>query len=316
MTSDAATQLRRILDLLPRLADGEAHPVAEVAALAGVEPRALLADLTSLTDRFDAPGGFVDGVQVFVDADTVCVLSDHLRRPMRLTMAELCALELGLCVMRAERGPEEHGTLERARERLRAAITRLPSNDAHTGLRHAELPPVGDPVTLRTLREAIRERTKLQLDYRKGSSRDTERRIVCPWAIAVASGSWYLVACCERSAGMRFFRLDRVVGAERTAEGFEMPTGFSVDDVVENGRLLTSANGRTMTVRYGARIARWIAEREGRAPDADGSLTMEHPLLDEMWGIRHVLQYGPDAELLTPPELREAFVRRLDAMAS
>jgi len=66
-----------------------------------------------------------------------------------------------------------------------------------------------------------------------------------------------------------------------------------------------------MRVRYSPRIARWIAEREGRELEPDGSLTMEHPLADIQWGVRHVLQYGPDAEVLEPADVRDELTRRL-----
>lgn len=67
-----------------------------------------------------------------------------------------------------------------------------------------------------------------------------------------------------------------------------------------------------MRVRYSPRIARWIAEREGKALAADGSLEMEHPLPDWEWGMRHVLQYGRDAEVVEPAALRERLKARLD----
>jgi predicted DNA-binding transcriptional regulator YafY len=67
-----------------------------------------------------------------------------------------------------------------------------------------------------------------------------------------------------------------------------------------------------MTVRYSARIARWIGEREGRAADgADGSITVEHPIADPDWAVRHVLQYGPDAEVLAPAAMRARVAARL-----
>jgi predicted DNA-binding transcriptional regulator YafY len=34
---------------------------------------------------------------------------------------------------------------------------------------------------------------------------------------------------------------------------------------------------------------------------------------DDSWAVRHVLQYGPDAEILAPPELREVVRERLSA---
>jgi predicted DNA-binding transcriptional regulator YafY len=84
---------------------------------------------------------------------------------------------------------------------------------------------------------------------------------------------------------------------------------------MKNGKGLKADTAPTgMKVRYSPKIARWIAEREGVELDADGSLTVEHPLADQEWGVRHVLQYGPDAELLEPQEMREAVARRLESI--
>jgi predicted DNA-binding transcriptional regulator YafY len=57
------------------------------------------------------------------------------------------------------------------------------------------------------------------------------------------------------------------------------------------------------------------AEREGKTPDADGSLTLDHPLADTAWAVRHVLQYGPDAEVLEPRQVRDAVRERLERVA-
>jgi predicted DNA-binding transcriptional regulator YafY len=43
---------------------------------------------------------------------------------------------------------------------------------------------------------------------------------------------------------------------------------------------------------------------------------LEHPVLDVAWGVRHVLQYGPDAEVLSPPHVRAAVIERLGALRS
>lgn len=67
-------------------------------------------------------------------------------------------------------------------------------------------------------------------------------------------------------------------------------------------------------MRYGPAVARWIAEREGKPLAADGSLTVEHPLADPEWAVRHVLQYGPDAEVLAPESVRAELGQRLAVM--
>jgi proteasome accessory factor C len=315
MTDTAAAQLRRILALVPELADDDEHPIDALAEALGTDRATLLGDLVSLTERYDPPGFAEEGVALLVDGENVQLTSHHLRRPMRLTGSELHALELGLAVLECERPPEERTAIGRARSRLREVIARLPGAADDATLRAASM-GAGDPEHLRVLRTAVRARRRVRLRYRRGDRDTASERVVDPYALVIASGMWYTVAFCGASSGIRVFRLDRVETAEPMTEAFAVPAGFSLEAVVRDGKVLHAEAPRTMTVRYSPRIARWIAEREGKAVDADGSLTMEHPLLDVAWGVRHALQYGPDAEVLAPEAVRRELARRLDAIVA
>jgi predicted DNA-binding transcriptional regulator YafY len=136
---------------------------------------------------------------------------------------------------------------------------------------------------------------------------------VQPYALVVASGHWYLLAHCESKGEVVSFRLDRMEDVEQLDAAYDIPTTFSVDEHLNDRKVLRTGGPAKMRVRYSPRIARWIAEREGLEPDADGSLTMDHPLLDVQWGVRHVLQYGPDAEVLEPHDVRAEVARRVEA---
>lgn len=316
MSQGAASQLRRILHVIPRLADGEEHPIADVARLAEVEVNVLLADLESVSERYDVPGGFVEDVQIFVNPRTVTVLTNHLRRPMRLTMAELCALELGLALLRRERSPDDIAPIDGALTRLRQVITQLPANERHEGLRHAELGVHGGAAHLAVVREALRSRFKVRLGYRSGGSSTVSDRVICPCSLVHANGTWYVVAFSDGESGvLRFFRIDRVVSAVRLGEGFEQPDTALVDSVLGDDKPFHAEDAASMTVRYSPRVARWVAEREGKPLAPDGSLTMDHPVADMSWAVRHVLQYGPDAEVLEPAEVRAAVRQGLERMA-
>jgi len=311
----AAAQLRRLLHVIPRIADGREHPISRLARIAGVgDNRQLIADLESLVDRFDMPGGFVEGVQVWIDGKTVSVVSDHFRRPMRLTMPELCALQLGLAVLRSERPPAEHAVFERTLERLRRIITVLPQNSAQEDIRAARLDAPGDRTHLAAIRKALAAQHRIRLEYRGGSAHSSTWRTVCPYGILFASGAWYVAAHCDSSNGLRFFRLDRIEATESTEEPYAIPPEFSLDSIARNGQVLDGTPITTMQVRYSARIARWIAERDEMTLESDGTLVVDHPVHDVEWAIRHVLQYGPDAEIVAPPEMRAEMVRRLVAM--
>jgi proteasome accessory factor C len=312
MSDTAAAQLRRVLLLIPRLADGEEHALADVAREAGVNAEQVLRDIASISERFDTPGGFVEGVSIWLEQDTVCVTAREFHRPMRLTMPELCALELGLAMLRRERTPAEQAPIDGALSRLREAISLVPSNERHEGARWADLGDAGAAEHLATIREAIAGRRTLELRYRAGAARESSVREVAPHSLVFAEQMWYLIASTEGDA-LRFFRVDRVESVRMLDESFERDLTIG-ERVQEAGRAFASDTTRWMAVRYSPRIARWVADREGATLAADGSLTLEHPVADESWAVRHVLQYGPDAELLTPPDLREAVCERLSGM--
>lgn len=318
MSAPAAEQLRRILHLVPALADDEEHDVAEVATRLGVDQATLLRDLRSLAERFDDPGGFVEGVSIYLDGTRVSVHASHFLRPMRLTVPELAALDLGLAMLRAERPPDERSVVDSARQRLEAALAAMPDSEPPSDVRTATLADLSPAQRAlhAAIRRAVRDACKVSIQYRKADATHAIERVVCPYGMIFARGSWYLVAHCETSRGLRVFRLDRVEEAAPLADHFEMPADFAMEQVLHDGRVFhTEDPVRSVTIRYSPRIAGWIAERENVAVDSDGSLTCEYPLGDTDWAVRHVLQYGPDAEVLAPADVRAAVRNCLRAAA-
>ncbi len=319
MTGTAADQLRRLLDLVPRMADGELHPIRDLASAVGTDEKTLVRDLGSLAARFDTPGGFVEGLSISLDADGCAeVYTQHFLRPMRLTVPELRALELGLAVLATERPPEELHAISGARERLQEAICAIPGDASVSGDQvDATFGPVteADRTTLAVLRQARHAHRKVRIVYRKPNLTSPDERIVCPYAVLVANGAWYLAGLCERSSGLRLFRVDRIEEASMIDATYEVPADFTPHQLVQDGRpFVPCAPVGTLIVRYSPHIARWIAEREGAALAEDGSLTLGYPLADTEWALRHVLQYGADAEVLAPAEVRTALAVRLGEM--
>lgn len=315
MSNDARERLRRLLHLLPRIADGEEHAIADVARQLGVDRETLLRDLQELSERSNDPGGYIENVRIAFDEERISAITDPFRRPMRLTVAELCALELGLAVLRNDRPEAERGAIDRARIKLRKVIAKMPHEAIPDGLRHASLGDIGRPEHLAAVQRALRGRKKLRIVYHGGSSKEHSARTICPYSLASSNGLFYVVAHCEKSAAMRIFRLDRMEEVQLSAASFKLPADFSLGQVMQEGRLfVTERPPAKMTVRYSARIARWIAEREEKEVAAGESLTIEHPLADRAWAVRHVLQYGPDAEVLEPEDVRDEVRRRLRGM--
>ncbi len=312
-TTDASAQLKRLLAIVPRIADGEEHSIDSIAEMLGVTPETVANDLVSVGERYDTPGGFVEGLQVFIEAQRVSVRTSHFLRPMRLTAPELRALDLGLAMIRAERSPEEWPAIERARERIRAVVAKLPNDTAHeSALAAASAAPPNAHLSI--VRDALAKRRKLRITYRRGDSTRAAERTVCPYRLILAGPGWYLVAYCERSSGVRVFRVDRIEDAQMLTEKYDSPTPDALSAHLGSGPVFESDAPATLRVRYSPKIARWIRERLEGTVESDGSYVVEHPMADSDWALRHALQYGPEAEILEPAAVRHAVRERLVSM--
>lgn len=315
MTIDAGERLQRVLRVMPLIIGHDNVPIDEVQARAGVDALTLLDDLRVLTEREDEPGGFVEAVNILFGERSVSVSSPHFGRPTRITLPELCALELGLAILGGSAAADERAVIDRARARVRAAIVAMPETAARADVWYASGPAVPDEKILITLRDCAQSSTKARIVYRRGDSAESTERTIHPYAVLPVRGKWFLVAWCERSDGIRFFRVDRIQRAERLDETFTPVKDFDLDAVLHGERAFVSASAERFVVRYSRHIARWIAEREEGELEPDGSFVVSHPLADDAWAVRHVLQYGPEAEVLEPARVREKVIATLHDMS-
>lgn len=315
MTVDAGVRLERVLRAMPAIAGRESVPIDDLTTLAGVDALTLLDDLRALTERDDEPGGFVQAITVLFDANAVSVRSPHFRRPMRITLPELSALELGLAMLANTATAAEREVIDRARARVRKAIVAMPASAAQADVWYASAPPASESI-LATLKECVSENEKVELVYQRGDSTESTQRVVRPYTVLPVRGKWFLAAHCEHANEVRFFRVDRIRSATRCGERFETPSGIARALLSAETRALSSSAVEQLVVRYSSRIARWIAEREEGEWGDDGSFTVRHPLADDAWAVRHVLQYGPEAVVIAPDRIRERLSRVLESMPS
>ncbi|MBC7895170.1 MAG: WYL domain-containing protein [Cytophagaceae bacterium] len=314
-SATAAGQLSRILHAIPRISGDRPERLSRLAEALDTDVDTLRRDLFALGDRYDVPGGFVEGVRLYLEADRVSADTNHFRRPMRLTVAELCALELGLAVLQSRRPPDERAPVAAARERLRKVITKLPNDPMPGLLPDLAIAEDAPAPALDVLRTSIAARHKLRLSYRRSGSSASSERTIHPYGLVHSNGMLYIVAWCEVARDVRTFRLDRIQSLDATPDTFSRDDGIELDSLLGAHRALMKEDQHAvMRVRYSPQVARWVAEREGRELAADGSLVIDHPLADIEWGLRHVLQYGAEAEVLAPPSMREAVKARVDAM--
>lgn len=137
---------------------------------------------------------------------------------------------------------------------------------------------------LPVLASAVWRGCRIRMRYREGAR--VVQRTVDPLGLVLKAGAWYLVA--HRVAGMRVYRVSRVVSAHPLEETCERPHGFELPAYWDEwSRSFEESLPRVEVTVRGAR----------------GERTLVFESLER--ARRDLLRYGADLEVIEPVELRE-----------
>lgn len=179
--------------------------------------------------------------------------------------------------------------------------------------------PSGDPVTFAKVVDAITRRRRVLVRYRSLSGGRTLDRLIEPYRMFNLRGVWYVVAFDHRRHALRDFALHRIRKATLTEEPFEPDPEFDFKAYMGDAfGIEKGARPINVAIRFAARQARWIRERPWHRSariherlDGGCVLRMRVPVTSEL--CRWVMQFGSEAEALTPKTLRAAIAAELRA---
>lgn len=310
----AEQRLSRLLALLPALADDAWHAIADLATVLGTTPQQVRDDLQGLNERAeDVPAGFVEGIRVFIERQRVKVHAPLFARPMVMAPDEMAAISLGLAMLRQEGDPDEATLIERARSRTANLAPRRTVRTVRTAAAADATPP--GHRWLGPLQRAWAASRMVDMQYTTSGASAARQRRLAPYRLVYARGGWYVIGDDVAARAVKVYRLDRITGLRLTSVPYAVPPSFDLDAYVRDGKVFHREGAGTLVVRYTARIARWILEHETpSATHADGSVEITYPLADDGWAVRHVLRYGPDAQVLAPHRIRERVLSVLRRM--
>jgi predicted DNA-binding transcriptional regulator YafY len=157
-----------------------------------------------------------------------------------------------------------------------------------------------DDKTFLRLQEAIHGRQVVHLHYHALHSNEVTQRDVEPVALVFLDKTWFVSGYCRLRQENRFFRLDRIDSLKLKAETF-VPKEIPLSPP-QPGPL-------TVTVRFEAEVARWVAERqhftwaETQTGEAGVIMLYRPRVFEQIEGW--LLSWGDQMEVLEPPALRE-----------
>lgn len=168
---------------------------------------------------------------------------------------------------------------------------------------------------------ALLQRYRLTIDYHNRGDDQRGQRIVSPQRLTHYRDNWYLDAWCHRSEGLRSFALDRIRQPRRDQGPIHDLTDTELDAHFATAYgIFAGLPDKTAVLKFTAYRARWVADerwhpqQQGRLlPDGSYQLEIPYHRADEL--ILDILRYGPDVEVLAPPELRQAVAEKLQRAA-
>lgn len=291
----AGPRLRRVLALVPWIADHPGAALADVAARFDVSERELEHDLELLPLCGLPPYTPDRMIEVeLVDGEVWIRFAEYFDRPLRLTAEEGLALLAGGRALLAVPGSDTEGTLATALEKLAGTL----------GTGDGLAVEVGEPPHLDALRQAAAAGERVEIDYYSfGRDALTTRRID-PYAVFHAYGHWYADAWCHLVDADRLFRVDRIQAVRATGEAFEPRNDDTT--AVADAVFHPSPQDPRVTLELTPE-AGWVVEShpcEEAEERPDGSWRVVLAISERAWLERLLLRLGPDARVIAPPELR------------
>jgi predicted DNA-binding transcriptional regulator YafY len=305
----------RLLALDERIRAGKRPNCSSFAREWEVSAKTVQRDIEFLRDVRGAPIEYDPIQRGYVYSDPSWRL-----QPLELGEAELLQLAVAERMAAQYRGTPIAATLSALFDKLRAALpgrVRIDPIDVQQRISFHGHPVREVPKeTWRTVARAIRDRRRLRIDYRRYGADAARVHRVEPVHLASLDGEWMLVARIVGREELTLFALSRIARA-RAERAAAAAIDFDPGAFFANrfGRFVgTPGAASEIVVRFSRDAAPGVLERtwhprQSVARRSDGSVELRFPAPSLYEIQRWVLQWGGDAEVIAPAELRRAVAR-------
>ncbi len=236
--------------------------------------------------------------------------------PLPLEMAELMALYFSRHLLASIHGGLFADAVESLFEKIKSILpasthTLLDRLGSTVAIR--ESPRTGGGLTAQAMagiNEAIGTGRCLDLVYRGRRRKGPTRRRVSPHKLWFANDALYLVGYCHLRRDVRLFAVERIEGLSVANAPASIPADADVDGPMTAGVGAFSGRPELVKIRFIPPAANYIADKVWHPSQRiirhkKGGLTFEAEVAVNAELVGFVLRWGPAAEVLSPPDLRQ-----------
>jgi predicted DNA-binding transcriptional regulator YafY len=199
-------------------------PARSLAQNMGVSLRTLYRDIADL-QAMGAPIRGEGGVGYVIEPG-------YFMPSLRLDEDELSALALGVRLVAARTDPGMSEAARRAAAKIASAVGEDARREFLESSFEAGPSDAANTPHLQILRDALRQRNVLEIDYKSLAGR-LSTRFARPLGLTVFDSVWLLTVWCETARDFRHLRVDRISDVRVTSQQFRDERGRRFSDCLE-----------------------------------------------------------------------------------
>lgn len=159
---------------------------------------------------------------------------------------------------------------------------------------------------------SLLKRKRLVMDYLGRGKNELTTREISPQRLIYYKNNWYLDAWCHTKEDIRSFAIDAIQRVEILEKKAIDVSEAKLNEELGSGYgIFSGKEVKWATLRFTPERARWTASERWHSKQVgkyldDGSYELKVPYSKAPELIIDVMKYGPDVEVVEPPELRKA----------
>jgi predicted DNA-binding transcriptional regulator YafY len=313
-----STKLERVLAIDSEICRGRYPSVNDLCQRFEVSERTLHEDIRFLRDNLAREIDFDHLKNGYYNSNP------EKRLPaFELSSGEVFALTLGKELLSQYIGtsfePTLRSALEKISERLPEKVQVDPADvQAIIRFRGSAIIPISGKL-FTDINKACDAHKQIEFTYYAASKGETTTRIVDPQILLHDRGAWYLVAYCHSRKALRMFALHRIRDYKISDTTFEAMPREEINKWMDAAfQLEHGEREHNVTVKFAPHAARYIRERvwhpqQSLVDEPDSSCTLSFPASSLEEVVRWLGQYGSDALVTEPAELKAMVKESLKA---
>ena len=291
-------QISRLFEIVYLLLERRSVTARELAERFEVSPRTIYRDVDALAQA---------GIPVYADRGQgggIRLMEQFVLNKSLLSVKERRELLASVQGMQAVREEEVQPLLEKLSSLFGAEREDWIEVDFSPWTSSGELGKY-----FQLLKEAILNRQVVCFSY-SAANGSTVERMAEPHRLFFRGYDWYLLAWCRIRSDFRYFKLTRMRGLATLPEHFEkrnIPERESAYEQPDSQIELTVRASPRMAYRVYDEFPPDFWEKE-----ENGSFLIRFAMPQNEWLYSYLLGYGPELEVIAPPQVREELLERAE----